>query len=62
MSYTYKCFKVKQRQESEFIFLSFIAKAKDVFEWSHADNIEIDKNGIVIKKMPITFSKISPKH
>lgn len=46
MSYTYKCFKVKQRQESEFIFLSFVAKAKDLYEWSHADNIEIDKNGI----------------
>ncbi len=59
MSYTYKCFKVKQRQESEFIFLSFIAKAKDVFEWSHADNIEIDKNGIQRKLQKSKWDKVT---
>ncbi|WP_418184800.1 DGQHR domain-containing protein [Aliarcobacter vitoriensis] len=46
MVYTYKCFKIKQRQNSDFVFLSFVAIAKDVYNWSHADNIEIDKNGI----------------
>jgi DGQHR domain-containing protein len=59
MSYTYKCFKVKQRQESEFIFLSFIAKAKDVYEWSHADNIEIDKNGIQRKLQKSKWDKVT---
>lgn len=46
MVYTYKCFKIKQRETSDFVFLSFVASAKDVYNWSHADNIEIDKNGI----------------
>lgn len=44
--YSYTGFKVKQRRESEIEFITFIAKAKDVYDWSHADSIVLDKEGV----------------
>ena len=59
MDYTYKCFKVKQRENSEIIFLSFIANAKDIYNWSHADSIDIDKNGTQRSLQKTKWSKIT---
>jgi DGQHR domain-containing protein len=46
MEHSYNCFKIKQRVNSDIIFLSFIANAKEIYKWSHADSIDIDKNGV----------------
>lgn len=59
MDYTYKCFKVKQRERSDIIFLAFVANAKDIYNWSHADSIDIDKNGVQRPLQKPKWSKIT---
>lgn len=46
MSFTYDGFITKQREHSDIEYITFIASAKEVFEWSHADSITLDKNGV----------------
>ncbi len=59
MTHTYKCFQIKQREDSDIIFLSFIANAKEIYSWSHADSIEIDKNGVQRKLEKAKWEKIT---
>lgn len=59
MEHTYKCFKIKQRENSDIIFLSFIADAKEIYKWSHADEIDIDKNGVQRKLEKNKWDKIT---
>lgn len=59
MDYTYKCFTVKQRENSDIVFLSFIANAKEVYKWSHADSIDLDKNGIQRELQHTKWSKVT---
>jgi len=59
MDYTYKCFKIKQREDSDIIFLSFVANAKEIYSWSHADSIDIDKNGVQRSLQKTKWSKIT---
>jgi DGQHR domain-containing protein len=46
LSFTYDGFITKQREHSDIEYITFIASAKEVFEWSHADSITLDKNGV----------------
>ena len=46
MTYNYNGFITKQRDDSDIQFITFIANAKEVYTWSHADSISLDKNGI----------------
>lgn len=59
MSYSYNGFLVKQRKESDIEFISFIANAKEVYEWSHADRITIDKGGVQRDLVDTRWKKIT---
>lgn len=43
---TYKAFLVQQRAKSTLLFAVFVAQAKDVDSWSHADSIKLDRSGV----------------
>ena len=59
MNYSYEGFLVKQRLHSSIEFITFIASAKDVYSWSHADSIIIDKKGIQRALVKSRWQKIS---
>lgn len=42
----YKAFRVKQQPDSTVEFLLFVAPARDVNNWAHADDIRLDKNSV----------------
>lgn len=43
---TYKAFLVRQRPSADLLFAVFIAPAKEVYAWSHADSISLDRSGV----------------
>ena len=59
MNYNYDGFLIKQREgKSDIEFITFIANAKDVYNWSHADSILIDASGVQRKLTDSRWKKI----
>jgi DGQHR domain-containing protein len=57
--FQYRGFLVKQTAQTNLRFINLIAPAKEVFQWAHAESIEIDRGGFQRKLTESRWKQIS---